>query len=80
MPKCWLEGDESVETSVSLRCRSDGGTPPLQYVWRRESGGPIPPTITQGECDVITDLTAGRVWCDFYSFNGFTGIVPVNEL
>ncbi|XP_060764317.1 V-set and immunoglobulin domain-containing protein 8a isoform X2 [Neoarius graeffei] len=47
VPKCWLEGDESVETSVSLHCRSDGGSPPLQYVWRRESGGPIPPTITQ---------------------------------
>ncbi|XP_060752319.1 V-set and immunoglobulin domain-containing protein 8a [Tachysurus vachellii] len=47
VPKCWLEGDEGVGTSVSLRCRSDQGTPPIQYVWRRESGGPIPSTVTQ---------------------------------
>ncbi|XP_058266983.1 V-set and immunoglobulin domain-containing protein 8a [Hemibagrus wyckioides] len=46
-PKCWVEGGEGVGTSVSLHCRSDRGTPPIQYVWRRESGGPIPPTITQ---------------------------------
>ncbi|KAK3550040.1 hypothetical protein QTP86_018657 [Hemibagrus guttatus] len=46
-PKCWLEGGDGVGTSVSLHCRSDRGTPPIQYVWRRESGGPIPPTITQ---------------------------------
>ncbi|XP_062870775.1 V-set and immunoglobulin domain-containing protein 8a [Trichomycterus rosablanca] len=46
-PKCWLEGDEAVGKPVSLHCRSDQGSPPIQYVWRRESGGPIPPAVTQ---------------------------------
>ncbi|XP_026798541.3 V-set and immunoglobulin domain-containing protein 8a [Pangasianodon hypophthalmus] len=47
VPKCWVEGDEGVGTSVSLHCRSDRGSSPIHYVWRRESGGPIPPTVTQ---------------------------------
>ncbi|KAF4082673.1 hypothetical protein AMELA_G00154340 [Ameiurus melas] len=47
VPKCWVEGDEDVGTSVSLRCRSDRGSAPIRYVWTREGGGPIPPSITQ---------------------------------
>ncbi|KAM9455599.1 V-set and immunoglobulin domain-containing protein 8a isoform 2-T2 [Clarias gariepinus] len=45
--KCWVEGNEDVGTSVSLHCRADQGSPPLQYTWGRENGAPIPPSITQ---------------------------------
>ncbi|XP_046716314.1 V-set and immunoglobulin domain-containing protein 8a [Silurus meridionalis] len=47
VPKCWMEGDGGVGTSLMLRCRSDEGSTPLQYLWKRETGGPIPPTVTQ---------------------------------
>ncbi|KAL7846951.1 hypothetical protein SRHO_G00219310 [Serrasalmus rhombeus] len=46
-PKCWVEGDEAIGQPVSLHCKSDQGSGPLQYEWRRESGGPIPPSVTQ---------------------------------
>lgn len=41
VPKCWVDGGEAVGAPVSLRCRSDQGSAPLLYSWRRESGGPI---------------------------------------
>ncbi|XP_072515311.1 V-set and immunoglobulin domain-containing protein 8a [Salminus brasiliensis] len=47
VPKCWVDGDEAVGQPVSLRCKSDQGTGPLQYEWRRESGGPIPSFVMQ---------------------------------
>ncbi|XP_066507239.1 V-set and immunoglobulin domain-containing protein 8a isoform X2 [Hoplias malabaricus] len=46
-PRCWVDGEEAVGEAVSLRCKSDQGSGPLQYEWKRESGGPIPPTVTQ---------------------------------
>ncbi|XP_029916330.1 V-set and immunoglobulin domain-containing protein 8b [Myripristis murdjan] len=47
VPKCWVEGGEEKGGTVSLRCKSSEGSTPLSYVWRRESGGAIPPTATQ---------------------------------
>ncbi|XP_071783958.2 V-set and immunoglobulin domain-containing protein 8b isoform X1 [Centroberyx gerrardi] len=47
VPKCWVEGGEEKGGTVSLRCKSSQGSTPLSYVWRRESGGAIPPTATQ---------------------------------
>ncbi|XP_016328639.1 coxsackievirus and adenovirus receptor homolog [Sinocyclocheilus anshuiensis] len=47
VPKCWVDGGEAVGEPASLRCRSDEGTAPLLYSWRRESGGPIPPDAIQ---------------------------------
>ena len=49
VPKCWVEGSEEKGGSVSLRCKSYKGTIPLTYVWRRESGGAMPSTATQGK-------------------------------
>ncbi|XP_062307746.1 V-set and immunoglobulin domain-containing protein 8b [Osmerus eperlanus] len=46
-PKCWVDSSEEKGTTVSLRCKSSEGSTPLKYVWKRESGGPIPPTATQ---------------------------------
>uniref|UniRef100_A0A4W4FK47 V-set and immunoglobulin domain containing 8a n=1 Tax=Electrophorus electricus TaxID=8005 RepID=A0A4W4FK47_ELEEL len=45
VPKCWVEGNEAVGKPVSLHCKSDEGSAPLQYVWKRESGGPLPPSV-----------------------------------
>lgn len=47
VPKCWVDGVEAVGEPASLRCRSDQGSAPLQYSWRRESGGSIPPDAIQ---------------------------------
>ncbi|XP_048032326.1 V-set and immunoglobulin domain-containing protein 8a isoform X2 [Megalobrama amblycephala] len=47
VPKCWVDGGEAVGEAASLRCRSDQGSTPLLYSWRRESGGPIPPDAIQ---------------------------------
>uniref|UniRef100_A0A3B1KI62 Coxsackievirus and adenovirus receptor homolog n=1 Tax=Astyanax mexicanus TaxID=7994 RepID=A0A3B1KI62_ASTMX len=47
VPRCWVDGDEDVGQPVSLRCESDQGSGPLQYQWRRESGGQIPPSVLQ---------------------------------
>ncbi|CAL8347279.1 unnamed protein product [Lota lota] len=47
VPQCWVEGGEEKGEDVSLRCKSSLGTNPLTYEWKRESGGPFPPTATQ---------------------------------
>ncbi|XP_067255502.1 V-set and immunoglobulin domain-containing protein 8a [Chanodichthys erythropterus] len=47
VPKCWVDGGEAVGEAASLRCRSDQGSTPLLYSWRREIGGPIPPDVIQ---------------------------------
>ncbi|XP_067289259.1 V-set and immunoglobulin domain-containing protein 8a isoform X2 [Pseudorasbora parva] len=47
VPKCWVDGGETVGEAASLRCRSDQGSAPLLYSWRRESGGPIPSDAIQ---------------------------------
>lgn len=49
VPKCWVESGEEKGGPVSLRCKSYLGSTPLSYTWKRESGGVIPPTATQGE-------------------------------
>lgn len=47
-PKCWVEGSEEKGGTVSLRCKSSQGSPPLKYAWTKESGN-LPPTATQSE-------------------------------
>ncbi|XP_076875327.1 V-set and immunoglobulin domain-containing protein 8a isoform X2 [Brachyhypopomus gauderio] len=47
VPKCWVEGDEAVGKPVSLHCKSDQGSAPLWYVWKRETSGPLPPAVNQ---------------------------------
>uniref|UniRef100_A0A8C7T480 Ig-like domain-containing protein n=1 Tax=Oncorhynchus mykiss TaxID=8022 RepID=A0A8C7T480_ONCMY len=47
VPKCWVEGGEAVGETVSLHCKSSEGSSPLNYAWKRERGGPIPPSTTQ---------------------------------
>ncbi|XP_058644773.1 V-set and immunoglobulin domain-containing protein 8a isoform X1 [Onychostoma macrolepis] len=47
VPKCWVDSGEAVGEPASLRCRSDEGTAPLLYSWKRESGGPVPPDAIQ---------------------------------
>lgn len=44
-----MEGPEEKGAAVSLRCKSSLGSIPLSYTWKRETGGAIPPTATQGE-------------------------------
>ncbi|XP_034403170.1 coxsackievirus and adenovirus receptor homolog [Cyclopterus lumpus] len=51
VPECWVEGGQLVGEAVSLHCKSDKGSPPLRYTWRRESAAPIPAATTQ---DVVT--------------------------
>ncbi|XP_070689813.1 V-set and immunoglobulin domain-containing protein 8b [Pempheris klunzingeri] len=69
-PKCWVEGGEERGGTVSLRCKSSQGSSPLSYVWRRESGGAMPPTATQdpqtGELLIRnhTDSNVGNYVCD----------------
>ncbi|KAI4820644.1 hypothetical protein KUCAC02_028615 [Chaenocephalus aceratus] len=53
-PKCWVEGLEEKGGPVSLRCKSDQGSIPLSYTWRRESGGAIP-------ADAIQNLETGEL-------------------
>ncbi|XP_036381910.1 V-set and immunoglobulin domain-containing protein 8b [Megalops cyprinoides] len=47
VPKCWVEGSEEIGGTVSLRCKSSHGSTPMNYVWKRESGGAIPATAIQ---------------------------------
>ncbi|XP_042343868.1 V-set and immunoglobulin domain-containing protein 8b [Plectropomus leopardus] len=69
-PKCWVEGDEEKGGMVSLRCKSNQGSIPLTYTWRRESGGAIPATATQdpqtGELLIKnhTDSNVGSYVCE----------------
>ncbi|KAM9841706.1 V-set and immunoglobulin domain-containing protein 8a [Aulostomus maculatus] len=39
VPKCWVEGGELVGKPLSLHCQSAKGSSPLEYTWRRSSGG-----------------------------------------
>ncbi|KAK1800241.1 hypothetical protein P4O66_000288 [Electrophorus voltai] len=61
VPKCWVEGNEAVGKPVSLHCKSDEGSAPLQYVWKRESGGPLPPSVnpTPNRAGVIAGTVSG---------------------
>lgn len=52
VPKCWVEGGEAVGETVSLHCKSSEGSSPLNYAWKRERGGPIPPSATQSKSDL----------------------------
>ncbi|XP_076587455.1 V-set and immunoglobulin domain-containing protein 8b isoform X1 [Chaetodon auriga] len=69
-PKCWVEGAEEKGGPVSLRCKSSQGSTPLNYVWRRESGGAMPSTATQdpqtGELLIQnhTDSNVGSYMCE----------------
>ncbi|KAI4876366.1 hypothetical protein NFI96_017832 [Prochilodus magdalenae] len=63
VPKCWVEGDEAVGHPVSLRCKSDQGSGPLQYEWRRESGGPLPSSTMQNS--VLGELLINNHSVDF---------------
>ncbi|XP_056322938.1 V-set and immunoglobulin domain-containing protein 8a isoform X1 [Danio aesculapii] len=47
VPNCWVDGGGGVGEAASLLCRSDEGSAPLLYSWRRESGGAIPADATQ---------------------------------
>ncbi|KAM6984838.1 V-set and immunoglobulin domain-containing protein 8a [Aplochiton taeniatus] len=47
VPKCWVEGEELVGQTAWLHCKSAQGSTPISYSWRRERGGPLPPTATQ---------------------------------
>ncbi|XP_068614531.1 coxsackievirus and adenovirus receptor homolog [Brachionichthys hirsutus] len=47
VPKCWVEGEELVGEAVSLHCKSETGSTPLSYEWRRESQGPHPAPVKQ---------------------------------
>ncbi|CAB1318476.1 unnamed protein product [Coregonus sp. 'balchen'] len=47
VPKCWVDGGEAVGETVSLHCKSSQGSSPLNYAWKTERGGPIPPSATQ---------------------------------
>ncbi|XP_036385377.1 coxsackievirus and adenovirus receptor homolog [Megalops cyprinoides] len=47
VPKCWMEGSDSVGGAVSLHCKASQGSTPLKYLWARESGGTVPPSATQ---------------------------------
>ncbi|GAA6220820.1 coxsackievirus and adenovirus receptor homolog [Lates japonicus] len=70
VPKCWVEDGEEKGGTVSLRCKSSQGSTPLTYVWRRESGGPMPSTATQdpqsGELLIRnhTDSNTGNYVCE----------------
>ncbi|XP_051541681.1 V-set and immunoglobulin domain-containing protein 8a isoform X1 [Myxocyprinus asiaticus] len=47
VPKCWVDRGEAVGEPVSVRCRSEEGSAPLVYSWRRENGGSVPPDAIQ---------------------------------
>ncbi|KAM6901257.1 coxsackievirus and adenovirus receptor homolog [Lycodopsis pacificus] len=47
VPECWVEGGELVGEAVSLHCKSEKGSTPLKYWWRREGAGPSPAASTQ---------------------------------
>lgn len=51
IPKCWLEGEDQDREIVLLRCRSEEGSNPLTYSWRR-STGELPRTAVQSKCDL----------------------------
>ncbi|XP_070781232.1 V-set and immunoglobulin domain-containing protein 8a [Enoplosus armatus] len=47
VPICWAEGGELVGEAVSLHCKSERGSTPLKYTWRRGNSGPIPAEASQ---------------------------------
>ncbi|XP_075885965.1 coxsackievirus and adenovirus receptor homolog isoform X1 [Nelusetta ayraudi] len=58
VPKCWLESEDRVGEVVSLRCKSEEGSGPLTYSWRRGSTGAVPETATQNS--ITGELTIGN--------------------
>ncbi|XP_055062857.2 V-set and immunoglobulin domain-containing protein 8a [Misgurnus anguillicaudatus] len=62
VPKCWVDGGAAVGEPVSLRCRTDRGSAPLLYSWKRESGGPIP-------LDVVQNSLTGELLISNHSIN-----------
>ncbi|KAM4634132.1 V-set and immunoglobulin domain-containing protein 8a [Polymixia lowei] len=47
VPKCWVEGGETVGRAVSLHCKSAEGSTPFKYTWTRDRGAAVPPTAVQ---------------------------------
>ncbi|XP_068191525.1 coxsackievirus and adenovirus receptor homolog [Antennarius striatus] len=70
VPKCWVEGEELVGEAVSLHCKSEKGSTPLSYEWRRESEGPHPAPTTQTGVTAVLKIsnhslsTAGTYRCE----------------
>ncbi|KAJ3606052.1 hypothetical protein NHX12_028095 [Muraenolepis orangiensis] len=47
VPKCWIEGPDTVGEALSMHCQSSAGSAPLRYAWSRGRGGPLPTALTQ---------------------------------
>uniref|UniRef100_A0A8C8SEB4 V-set and immunoglobulin domain containing 8 n=1 Tax=Pelusios castaneus TaxID=367368 RepID=A0A8C8SEB4_9SAUR len=50
-PRCWMDGEPALGRDLMLRCRSDGGSPPLSYEWSKMGDygmSWLPPRTVQG--------------------------------
>ncbi|XP_068107812.1 V-set and immunoglobulin domain-containing protein 8 [Hyperolius riggenbachi] len=43
-PQCWIDGDQTYGKDVTLKCKSNDGSPPLTYKWEKTVGPPNPAT------------------------------------
>ncbi|XP_018424345.1 PREDICTED: V-set and immunoglobulin domain-containing protein 8 [Nanorana parkeri] len=70
-PRCSIEGDQSKGKDVTLKCRSDEGSPPLSYVWKKIAGpaNPAVPVLNlrplNGDLLIknISEVYAGEYQC-----------------
>ncbi|XP_030043604.1 coxsackievirus and adenovirus receptor homolog [Microcaecilia unicolor] len=49
-PQCWVDGEQAEGRDVTLKCKSNEGTPPMTYKWEKISGDSttVPPSINAG--------------------------------
>ncbi|XP_029437807.1 V-set and immunoglobulin domain-containing protein 8 isoform X2 [Rhinatrema bivittatum] len=49
-PQCWVDGEQAEGKDVTLKCKSDQGSPPLTYKWEKISGDSttVPPSMNAG--------------------------------
>ncbi|XP_075049653.1 coxsackievirus and adenovirus receptor homolog [Mixophyes fleayi] len=55
-PRCWIEGEQSKGQDVTLKCKSDQGTPPLTFKWDKIAGPPNPATPVLNMATLTGDL------------------------
>ncbi|KAM9294149.1 V-set and immunoglobulin domain-containing protein 8 [Gastrophryne carolinensis] len=55
-PRCWVEGDQTYGNDVTLKCKSDEGTPPLSYRWSKIAGPTNPATPVLNMASLNGDL------------------------
>ncbi|XP_063803083.1 V-set and immunoglobulin domain-containing protein 8 isoform X2 [Pseudophryne corroboree] len=55
-PQCWVAGEQTRGQDVTLKCKSDDGTPPLSFKWEKIAGPPNPASPVMNMATLTGDL------------------------